>query len=169
MRSVLTGLLTMLLSACAQQPMVSVSVDPTSWSMETKIAFSGAQESGSGYARFDYAPGLLSAELSGAFGLGKSRIDCNLSYCDISGKNGENRLWLDQGNLELQDDLLLPVNLLPEWLLGNNIDDTQTLGWTLDVSAWQEQRGVRLPQKISLTHTSGNTLKIFVIRWIAQT
>jgi outer membrane biogenesis lipoprotein LolB len=165
MRCALTGFVLLLLSACAQQPTVPVSVNTTSWSMATKIAFSGPHESGSGYASFDYTPGLLSGELHGAFGLGKSRIDCNLSYCDVSTKEGENRLWLNQGNLELQENLLLPIKLLPEWLMGNKVNRAQTLGWTLEVSAWQEQYGVRLPQRLRLSHTSGNTLKIFVTRW----
>ena len=168
MRKILSGLVVCLLSACAQQPLAPTSLEPKSWSMDTKIAFWGPQESGSGYARFDYTPGLLSGELQGAFGIGKSRIDCNLSYCDFSNKEGETRLWLNQGNLELNDTLLLPVTLLPEWLLGKHIQDAQALGWQIDISTWQEQGGIRLPQKLRLTHASGSTLKIVVTRWIPQ-
>ena len=165
MRKLLTALLTLWLSACAQQPTIPVATDAIRWSMDTKVAFSGPRESGSGYAHFDYTPGLLSGELSGAFGIGKTRIDCNLRYCDMRSTNGDNRLWLDQGNLELQDDLLLPIHLLPDWLLGNDAAQTETLDWRLEVSAWQEQHGVRLPQKLRLSHKSGNTLKIFIVRW----
>lgn len=168
MRKLLTALLTLWLSACAQQPITPAATDATRWSMDTKIAFSGPQESGSGYAHFDYTPGLLSGELSGAFGIGKSRIDCNLRYCDMSTKNGDSRLWLDQGNLELDDDVLLPIHLLPDWLLGNDAAQTETPDWRLEVNAWQEQHGVRLPQKLRLSHKSGNTLKIFIVRWTPQ-
>ena len=168
MRSLWIGLVLVLFSGCAQQPTAPVLKDPTRWSMETKIAFSGPHKSGSGYASFDYTPGLLSSELSGAFGLGKSRIECTLSYCDISTQDGENRFWLTQGNLALQDNFLLPVNALPHWLMGDTSDDTQTLGWDIEISAWQEHAGVRLPQRLRLTHVSGNTLKIFVIRWTPQ-
>ena len=168
MRCFRLGLMLLLLNACAQQPIAPTAVDPTSWSMETKIAFSGPHGSGSGYASFDYTPGLLSGELRGAFGLGKSRIDCNLSYCDISTKDSENRLWLNQGNLELQHNLLLPVQVLPHWLMGDATEDAPSLGWDIEIGAWQVQSGVRLPQSLHLRHVSGNTLKIFVVHWTAR-
>jgi len=168
MRAVLIVLLVMWLSGCAQQPTLSQPPRAVAWSMDAKIAFTGKQQSGSAFAEFDYTPGLFGGNLRGLFGIGKTRIDCNLSYCDIASSDGETRAWLNQGNLELQANLLLPINLLPDWLLGTHTDRAQESGWQVDIDAWQEQHGVRLPQKLRLTHTTGHRLKVFITRWTPQ-
>ncbi len=165
MRIALFAILALWLSGCAQQPAKPLPALSTVWTMEAKIAFSSQQESGSAYARFDASPGLFSGELQGTFGIGKTRIDCNLSYCNVSNQKGNQRLWLTEGKLSLQPNLVLPVHQLPDWLVGKNLDSGVESGWTIEIQAWQEQNGLRLPQKLRLTHADGNNLKIFVTRW----
>ena len=166
LRVLLVGLF--LLASCSHQPDHTIQ-KPVSdgWRMTAKVAMNAPDNKGTGYATFSATPAFFELVVSGPFGTSQTRARCTKTECTVSSSDQDERTQpIIDGRVNMLPDLPLPIAYLPQWLMGNISEQTQTaMGWRADIDQWQTLNDRTIPKALTLSYGDDYRIKILVTSW----